>query len=89
VALGRSWLSGCDRVLFESETGPGWACLNYGDVTKWSNGGCLRGIQVTVGAMCWAWCDHGGVTRALRGVTAVLAVGLDAVGVGPKYGRGP
>ena len=81
VVWGRSWLRGRDRVLSESEPGPGSAGLNHVDVTKWSNGGRLRGVRV--GAVRWAWRNSEDVPRVLKGVTAALAIGPDAVGVGP------
>jgi hypothetical protein len=46
VMRGRSWPWGRDRALSESEPDPGWAGLNHVDVTKWSNGGRLRGVRV-------------------------------------------
>ncbi len=64
VVWGRSWLRGRDRVLSESEPGPGWAGLNHVDVTKWSNGGRLRGVRV--GAVRWAWRNNENVTRSGR-----------------------
>jgi hypothetical protein len=74
-------------LLSQSDPGPWWAGLNHVDMTKWSNGGRLRGVRVV--AVRWAWRDHGDVPRGLKGVAAARAAGPDAAGVGPECGRGP